>query len=1669
MALPTLEGDIKLRDESAPTFDSVIRNAERANRALKGAQTEFAQFDQVLAQLNVRTDQAGGFFDMLSGRNLGVGDVLTRIAAAGDVGGRTYEQMSEQLRQYVTVTQSATQATTTLAQRLEGAGPEKGQGFDRMGDQVKKITQELDTLEKRTDQFYRKVEQGAPQGGIVKSVKDIAPGASFETPFGNIGDIANKTQGILTIAGSIATVVSGMQNLRSAIPERELGSFLQKMVIGIPAAGYGIYRLISGLTGIAQGLSTIGVSVPEKALDVFFKHMGGTVPKSAQDLIKVSLGFKNISDAIPETKVGGFLQTLTSGIPGASIGLLKVAGALGAVVTAALYVNDQMDQFLAFIRESEVRAANAGWLSVRLNTDTLEQDLDDIQALLGNRLTEEELTTILLKVDHTSALTNLEEFKRLAATVQAFADEFGVPWQEALSQVVEAINRADGAFLVQMGIINNADSAFNDYATELGKTTPQLTKLERQQALVNAVVLENAGILEEVASNSKIALGANQRFTAQLSDMKTALDDFISAFAENRIGGILNWFADDGTLGPFMRDFEKWMSDQASNERIRAQLSDFAESAFNRLLDERNRIAGQITDLSAEIPKASAAGDQERVNWLRNNIEQLENRMQIIDASIQVAREDVFAGRPITPLPAPIDNQALTEKFAPQEIEIRAQYEDRLAQAREQLTAATQRLVEAEQARQQTIDADPISDVLIAQYEAQIQQKQAELRQLDQQIAEVRDSLVAPPTIAIDTSAEERKLHALTQQIEIINGEIARVDQRVVVLNNASNFVRQIEALTARIGELRQGEGNEKEIEGLLEQRAQMLQSFLTLAEQLETQGITIAAPDMPIEETTAEINRQAQAAYTALDRYRERLGELDTQIAQIREKIDNTPPAQVDTEAVRALQAQLSTLTQLRAQVQQEIDSTATLLAQQGNAPEVAAAEAAEKQARLAQQAAQAKIDLLAAEQEYVLSLNTLQQAAASGNIGMWEQAEQAVKDGQQRLHQAYANFFAANASDAQSLIETQKRLADYLGQDFLADIESGKIPTLEIFNVDDVSDQALAALDAAQKAVEGNPVEIATEVDGESVNATADAMIKQAQESVNKSRITLVAALQSGDADAIQEARSNRDAAAAQAERVVAAISLAQALDNLTKVRERGIVAEIIEAEKSVEVAQATYDEAAATANATGIKAAGATMRREMATAVLGEAASLELMRRATEQSNQAQQEQDLIMDNVARRAGILVDTVSGLPLAFNAAELNARQLDQALVDLETQMHNIEASAISAGFSIANRLIPVMGLAGSLQQAGQWAQQARGISDTFNQINQNRLAQGQNPLGTEVLTSSMDALRQSWNAMATDSIAAMRKVESGVKGGSDAMEQAIKRMDSALDNMIQGVLQDSTKGLIKIDEILPREDVVDEKARRMADVAVKGFKSPWFDGLRDLFPEEVLSQGEGKVKQHAARMVRDHQDGLTTIFFDTEMAAQKVLEQIQAKQNLDQFVEGIRERVKELGADVDDLDIMEALGIDVTDQRVAGAASAAQRTMSEIVPSYEEIIQQLTQLGEAESPIIEHLTPSEAGVTQLKEAGTNAASSMGEEAVAQASEGSYGTRMMDMILNQIAVKEESIRAKGKDIADWLGGTLVERFRTTVPGELLDALVKDLIPLMIEAMAKEKERGATP
>ncbi len=198
---------------------------------------------------------------------------------------------------------------------------------------------------------------------------------------------------------------------------------------------------------------------------------------------------------------GSTLGKIAGGI-GAAFAVEKIASTtfeLGKVGAQALRTQASFDQMAAGVGSSgdamlsAMRTATAGTVS---NSELM---------LSANR-------AIMLGV-----ADNADEMSRLMAAAIERGRALGVSASQAVSDVITGIGRMSPQILDNLGIVG-ATKAIDDYAKSLGKTSEQLTDVERKQALVNVVLAGASGpaVIDDAAA-------AFERMDASIQNAKEAL------------------------------------------------------------------------------------------------------------------------------------------------------------------------------------------------------------------------------------------------------------------------------------------------------------------------------------------------------------------------------------------------------------------------------------------------------------------------------------------------------------------------------------------------------------------------------------------------------------------------------------------------------------------------------------------------------------------------------------------------------------------------------------------------------------------------------------------------------------------------------------------------------------------------------------------------------------------------------------------------------------------------------------------------------------------------------------------------------------------------------------------------------------------------------------------
>jgi hypothetical protein len=204
--------------------------------------------------------------------------------------------------------------------------------------------------------------------------------------------------------------------------------------------------------------------------------------------------------------------------------VLCAAGISAGALAAGLYGAYQSFQwFNQEMRDAKIRAATGRKIEPVFGQGA-NGSIDQFRAALDNQLTSDEALNILVQIDATSALADMDRLGAVAEAVQEHADTYdGLNWKESLTEVLGAIENNNGALIEQMGLIRDARDVLQDYADTAGKLPQQLSPAEQQDALIDAVITQNAQLVESQDSATESLIESEDRIKVAFSNFMLAL------------------------------------------------------------------------------------------------------------------------------------------------------------------------------------------------------------------------------------------------------------------------------------------------------------------------------------------------------------------------------------------------------------------------------------------------------------------------------------------------------------------------------------------------------------------------------------------------------------------------------------------------------------------------------------------------------------------------------------------------------------------------------------------------------------------------------------------------------------------------------------------------------------------------------------------------------------------------------------------------------------------------------------------------------------------------------------------------------------------------------------------------------------------------------------------
>ena len=198
----------------------------------------------------------------------------------------------------------------------------------------------------------------------------------------------------------------------------------------------------------------------------------------------------------------------------------------------------------------------------------------------------------------------------LARAVQDMAVIAGLPSSETLDRVMYGIVSRQTEVLRTAGVNVSQEKAFATYAKELGKTASALTEVEKQQAMVNAVIADAAnvqGVYEESLTSGYKAYRSLSRYASELTavvgDMMLPVFDQAVFLTTALAKAALATF---GPGNPVATQMKAWITQLASPlTQAKEYFKQFEKSGMD--LSKVVAVMRQIKDVVAQVGAAGKA------------------------------------------------------------------------------------------------------------------------------------------------------------------------------------------------------------------------------------------------------------------------------------------------------------------------------------------------------------------------------------------------------------------------------------------------------------------------------------------------------------------------------------------------------------------------------------------------------------------------------------------------------------------------------------------------------------------------------------------------------------------------------------------------------------------------------------------------------------------------------------------------------------------------------------------------------------------------------------------------------------------------------------------------------------------------------------------------------
>lgn len=251
--------------------------------------------------------------------------------------------------------------------------------------------------------------------------------------------------------------------------------------------------------------------------------------KASGDLKKVKGDIQGLGTSGKEAKGG--LAGLSDGLKTAGAIAAGVTAAIGATAGAIKLLTDAAQEGAAFQRIEEA----SGSLAASMGAD-MDEILSALRGASLGMVSDFDLMQAASRAMMLGVSADAGQLSQLMEVAAIRGRAMGLSTTQAFNDIVTGIGRASPLILDNLGIVVDAEARYKAYADSIGKTSEELSKAEKTQALLNGVLESSAALLQSTGGLTVDNAGKWEQLSAAQANyfdaVKSDLADATSWWAD---------------------------------------------------------------------------------------------------------------------------------------------------------------------------------------------------------------------------------------------------------------------------------------------------------------------------------------------------------------------------------------------------------------------------------------------------------------------------------------------------------------------------------------------------------------------------------------------------------------------------------------------------------------------------------------------------------------------------------------------------------------------------------------------------------------------------------------------------------------------------------------------------------------------------------------------------------------------------------------------------------------------------------------------------------------------------------------------------------------------------------------------------------------------------------